>query len=353
MSNNSKIYNFTGGSFKQLYIADPSEHKFLASLANIPSTFSSLLNSALKLFGFSNNWMQSNTNQIQPIIETSGSEVLTSNNSKNLNVSTDTIPETNASDFTDVNTNVKHGNMHDSTSPHETLYEDSIRNTMLTQYNQIVIGSFKEFFQSVDMKNLSEVLQALKEQNFVLANRVPELVCYYNMPLEPCQITTEEVPDIVRAHLHHSSAYNLENSIRGRSYVRGNPYHRYTRQSSPLPRYQVHYERSNNHVYSNRSFHNTYTHNNSQHVSPWSFRNTPNNSNNQIKGMHVQSPNNSDILGCLQSQILGLQTQALQHSTLNSIKIFDGNNKSEFMSWAQSVENAVKLWPRHLEHSII
>ena len=28
---------------------------------------------------------------------------------------------------------------------------------------------------------------------------------------------------------------------------------------------------------------------------------------------------------------------------LNSVKIFDGNNKSDFMSWAQSVENAAKL----------
>ena len=44
--------------------------------------------------------------------------------------------------------------------------------------------------------------------------------------------------------------------------------------------------------------------------------------------MHVQSQNNSNILGCLQSQILGLQTQALQHSMLNSIKIFDGKTKA-------------------------
>ena len=28
---------------------------------------------------------------------------------------------------------------------------------------------------------------------------------------------------------------------------------------------------------------------------------------------------------------------------LNSIKIFDGTNKSEFTSWAQSVENAARL----------
>ena len=110
----------------------------------------------------------------------------------------DTIPKANASNFADVNTNIEHGNMHDNTSPHEALYEDSIRNTMLTEYNWIVIGSFKEFFQSVDTNNLSEVLQVLKELNFMLANRVLEMTCYYNMPLEPCQITTEEVADLVR-----------------------------------------------------------------------------------------------------------------------------------------------------------
>ena len=190
-----------------------------------------------------------------------------SNNSKNLNVSMDTIPKIGVSNFADVNTNVEHGNMHDNTSPHETLYDGSIRNAMLTQYSRIVIGSFKEFFQSVDMNNLSEVLQVLKELNFMLANRAPELACYYNMPLEPCQITAEEVPDLVRAHLHHSSAYNLEHSVRGRPHMRGNPYHRYAWQSSPLPRYQVHYKRSDNCVYSNRSFHNSHTRDNNQHVS--------------------------------------------------------------------------------------
>ena len=70
VSNNGKIYNFTSSSFKQLYMTDPSKHKFLASLANSPSTFSSLLSSALKLFGFNNNQKPSKTNQIQPIIET-------------------------------------------------------------------------------------------------------------------------------------------------------------------------------------------------------------------------------------------------------------------------------------------
>ena len=33
----------------------------------------------------------------------------------------------------------------------------------------------------------------------------------------------------------------------------------------------------------------------------------------------------------------------LQQSTLNSIKIFDGSNRAEFTTWAQSVENTAKL----------
>ena len=48
VSNNGKIYNFTGGSFKQLYVADSREHKFLVSLANSPSTFSSIINSVYR-----------------------------------------------------------------------------------------------------------------------------------------------------------------------------------------------------------------------------------------------------------------------------------------------------------------
>ena len=48
-------------------------------------------------------------------------------------------------------------------------------------------------------------------------------------------------------------------------------------------------------------------------------------------------------MGSLKSQILGLQTQALQQSTLNLIKIFNGTNKSEFTLWVQSVKNAARL----------
>ena len=49
----------------------------------------------------------------------------------------------------------------------------------------------------------------------MLANRAPELAAHYNMALEPHQISAEEVPNLVKAHLHHNAAYNLEHSIRG------------------------------------------------------------------------------------------------------------------------------------------
>ena len=95
--------------------------------------------------------------------------------------------------------------------------------------------------------------------------------------------------------------------------------------------------------HSNRNYGNTHHHVTNQHKSPHTVRNTPNTSNNQAAPTAMQCPNNSNIIEHLQSQILGLQMQALQQSMLNSIKIFNCNNKSEFTSWAQSVENAAKL----------
>ena len=47
VSANGKIYNYMGGNMKLLYIADPSEHKFLVKEANRPSTFSNILDSVL------------------------------------------------------------------------------------------------------------------------------------------------------------------------------------------------------------------------------------------------------------------------------------------------------------------
>ena len=179
---------------------------------------------------------------------------------------------------------------------------------MLTHYNRIVIGSFKEFFQSVNTNNLAEVLQMMKELNFKLANRAPELASSYNVPLEPQQITAEEVPDLVRAHLNHATVYNVEHSIRGRPYSTGNQHHQYSQQSLPLLRYNQHSEWSETCFHSNRNYGNTHQCIVNQHNSPHIVRNMPNTSNNLANTVTAQSPNTSNIIESLQSQILGLQT---------------------------------------------
>ena len=56
---------------------------------------------------------------------------------------------------------------------------------MLSHYNHILIGCFKDIFQTVDTNNLSIVLPTLQELNFILANRAPELSAHYGTPLEP------------------------------------------------------------------------------------------------------------------------------------------------------------------------
>ena len=151
VSNNGKIFHFTGGSFKQLYITDPSEHKFLVSLANSPSTFSSIINSVIGLFPrFSSKQTNSNKHknehQVQSIIKASNSEALNNNSNKGLNVSTDTIGKIDVSDLVDLSSDAVHHNVHDNPSLHENLFWDSTRNVMLTHYNRIVIGCFKDFF---------------------------------------------------------------------------------------------------------------------------------------------------------------------------------------------------------------
>ena len=202
VSNNSKIYNFTGGSFKQLYVADPSKHEFLVSLANSPSTFSSIINSVIGLLPRftckqTDSSKHANKTQVQSVIKASNSEAFNNNGNKDLNVSTDTITDVDISDLVYPSPDVVHHKTHNNPSLHENLFQDSIQNNMLTHYNRIVIGSFEDFFQSVNTNNLAEVLQALKELNFMLANRAMELTAHYNLPLEPCQIIAEEVPNLL------------------------------------------------------------------------------------------------------------------------------------------------------------
>ena len=279
-SNKGKIYYFTGGSFKQLYVTDPSKHKFLVSLANSSSTFSSIINSVLSpLSRFSNKQTDSskhtNKNQVQSVIKVSNTKRFNNNGHKDLNVSTDTIADVDVSDLVDMSSNAVHHETHDNSSLCENLFQDSVRNEMLTHYNRIVIGSFKEFFQSVNTNNLAEVLQVLKVLKFMLANRAPELTLYYNMALEPQQITAEEIPDLVEAHLNCNTAYSPEHSIRGRPHSRGNQHHWYSQQSSPLLRYNQHSETSDTHFYSNRNYGNIHHCIISQHNSPRTVRNTP------------------------------------------------------------------------------
>ena len=48
--------------------------------------------------------------------------------------------------------NAAHHETHNNPSLHENLFQDSIRNEMLTHYNRIFIGSFKEFLQTIWQK---------------------------------------------------------------------------------------------------------------------------------------------------------------------------------------------------------
>ena len=64
VSSNGKIYNFTGGNMGQLYITDPSKHKFLVKAANSASTFSNILGSVLGLLpGFHKRQNQANNSK--------------------------------------------------------------------------------------------------------------------------------------------------------------------------------------------------------------------------------------------------------------------------------------------------
>ena len=155
--------------------------------------------------------------QTQSITKASNFQTLCStNDNKGTNVSADTIQEADVSDLADLSMDTGHHDTCDTPSLHKDLFQNSAQNEMLTHYNRIVIGCFKDFFQSINTNNLVEVLQALKELNFMLANRAPELAAHYNMAIEPHQISAEVVPDLVKAHLYHATAYNPEHSVRGR-----------------------------------------------------------------------------------------------------------------------------------------
>ena len=53
--------------------------------------------------------------------------------------------------------------------------------------------------------------------------------------------------------------------------------------------------------------------------------------------------NTSELIGSLQSQIIGLHSQPLQQAMLNPILTFDGTKETKFATWTQRIENAFRI----------
>ena len=310
---------------KQLYVADPSEHKLLVNEANRPGTLSNILGSVLgMLLGFHRK--QNNASHSTKEIEEQAQATPEAS----------TIDTTSTIDSLNSGKTPKEGNdiytTHGSDiSPIQTktvLRTHCAHNEMLSHYNHIVIGSFEGIFQMVDTNNLPAVLQVLKELNFILTNRASELPAHYGFPLEPQQVSAKEVPDFVSAYLQRPTANSAEHNSGGRPRTRGNQQYRPSRQSLPVPRYNrqtnrsdayPHFNRARSSYqsrYSDRDRHHSYSSSKYQHPHNQASHSYHNNSNTP----NMYPLNTSELIGSLQSQIIGLQLQPLQQSTLNSIK---------------------------------
>ena len=221
---------------------------------------------------------------------------------------------------------------------------------MLSHYNHIVVGCFTEIFQTVDTNNLPAVLQALKELNFISANRASELSAHYGFSLKSQQVSTQEVPDFISTYLHRPTANSDQHSSRGSPRTRGDQQYRPQRQSLPVPRYNRQTNRSDTYPHFNRarsSYQSRYrdreyhSYSSSKYQHPHNQASHSYHNNSNTPNMHPF--NTSELMGSLQSHNIGLQSQLLQQSTLNSIKMFDVIIKAEFAIWAQNIENAVRL----------
>ena len=92
------------------------------------------------------------------------------------------------------------------------LQTHHVHNEMLSHYNHIVVGCFKDIFQTVDTNNLPAVVQGLKELHFTVSNRAPELSAHHGFPLELQQVSTKELPDFISACLHRTAANSTKHS---------------------------------------------------------------------------------------------------------------------------------------------
>ena len=146
VSSNGKIHNFTGGNIKQLYITDPSKHKFLVKAANSPSTFSNILGSVLVLLpGFHKRQNQTNyskdvEDQEQATTEASTIETINTIHSgkcSEISNHVDTASKDNASDLANFCTIESiHHDMHDAGFfPTENIFPNCAHNEMFSHYN--------------------------------------------------------------------------------------------------------------------------------------------------------------------------------------------------------------------------
>ena len=104
VSSNSKIYNYTRGNMKELYVADPSEHKFLVNKANRLGTLSNILGSVLGMLpGFSRK--QNNA----------------SHNTKEVEEQTQATPEASTIDTVSTLDNLNNGKTHKEGNDIETV----------------------------------------------------------------------------------------------------------------------------------------------------------------------------------------------------------------------------------------
>ena len=207
----------------------------------------------------------------------------------------------------------------------------------------------------MDTNDLSAVLQALKELNFILANRAPELSAHYGFPLEPQQVSTEEVPDLISAYLHRPAANSAEHNSRERPRTRGKQHNRPSRQSLPVPKYNRQTNRSDTYPHSHRAIssyqpryndrdrHHLYSSPKNQYSHNQARNSYQNSSNVPHNATDMYPLNTLKLIGLLQNQIIGLQLWPLQQSTLDSIKTFDGTNKAEFATWVLNIGNVARL----------
>ena len=165
----------------------------------------------------------------------------------------------NTSDIADfcASTSAQNDIHNSSLLPTKTMFPSNCtHNEMLSHYNHILIGCFKDIFQTVDTNNLSAVLQALKELNFVLTNRALnyQLTMVYHWNLNKSLLKRYLI--LLVCALTGPQPTPLSIAIEG-DQGPGNQHYRYARQSSPVPRYNQQTSRLDTHAYShkNRFYH--------------------------------------------------------------------------------------------------